>query len=408
MPAPSTRSPAQPDAWTEHVLSVLRVIFSAVLLGAVYVEPTVPSNHVGLAYGLMGGYVAYSLAVMFLLPRRGALSTDAVWMMHAIDIAVIALITWFTDGPARPFYVLYCFVFLTSGFRWDLPETLLNGAGAVVLTTAEAILARDAGTGDFDADPIRLVSRGALLMLLSGMVGYLARQQKRAQAAARAHAREAERVHVSRALHDGVVHALLGVKARLAAIAHAPETAASTRDTLQELDATLESEVAGLRLAMFELAQVDAGVRGIEAGLSTLAAHFQRATGITATVDCSLHSALSPALAQGLARLAQEALVNVGRHAEASLVRVRLVEGDELLLEVEDNGRGFAFTGSRSTRDGELPDGGPRLLVERAFALSGHVVVASTPSVGALVRITLPMSGRRGTLVPRLSTSDAS
>ncbi len=52
---------------------------------------------------------------------------------------------------------------------------------------------------------------------------------------------------------------------------------------------------------------------------------------------------LSPALEQGIYRIAQEALENVMRHAEADRVNVRFVDqDDQFILTISDNGIGFA------------------------------------------------------------------
>ena len=86
-------------------------------------------------------------------------------------------------------------------------------------------------------------------------------------------------------------------------------------------------------------------------------------------------------------RLAQEALTNISRHAQAKNVQLSLrQEGGTLVLEVEDDGRGFS-PGS------ELGLGlvGAR---ERAAAVSGSLTVDSKPGGGTRLRVVLPLMAR--------------
>ena len=86
-------------------------------------------------------------------------------------------------------------------------------------------------------------------------------------------------------------------------------------------------------------------------------------------------------------RIAQEALQNALRHAEAERIDVRLEDGGGLLvLTVADDGRGFdpAAAGLRGRRLGLTS------MEERAAALGGRLEVASAPGAGTTVRLEVP------------------
>lgn len=87
-------------------------------------------------------------------------------------------------------------------------------------------------------------------------------------------------------------------------------------------------------------------------------------------------------------RIAQEALTNITRHAQATQVTVTLSqEAHRLLLSVQDNGRGFELAQIGAT---SLGLSGMR---ERARSVGGRLEISSTPGQGTLVRANLPLAG---------------
>jgi signal transduction histidine kinase len=97
---------------------------------------------------------------------------------------------------------------------------------------------------------------------------------------------------------------------------------------------------------------------------------------------------LDPAVAEGLYRLTQEALNNTLKHAAATSVEIRLkVEGEELILEVADNGQGFDPVHARG--QGGL---GLTTMRDRAETLGGAFNLISTPGEGTLVKVSLPLN----------------
>jgi len=87
-------------------------------------------------------------------------------------------------------------------------------------------------------------------------------------------------------------------------------------------------------------------------------------------------------------RVAQEALVNVMRHAQASRVEIDLVATpDSLLLHVQDDGRGFAAGAAAA---GSARGFGLLGATERAAALGGQLEARSAPGYGTLLRLHLP------------------
>ncbi|CPU65761.1 histidine kinase%2CGAF domain-containing protein [Mycobacteroides abscessus] len=92
---------------------------------------------------------------------------------------------------------------------------------------------------------------------------------------------------------------------------------------------------------------------------------------------------MSPAIEVSLFRVAQESLTNVAKHADASRVGVTLsYTGTEVLLDVRDDGRGFA--------DGAGTGFGLTSMRQRIRGVGGQVVVQSTPGEGTSVSARVP------------------
>jgi NarL family two-component system sensor histidine kinase LiaS len=92
-------------------------------------------------------------------------------------------------------------------------------------------------------------------------------------------------------------------------------------------------------------------------------------------------------VASSLYRIAQEALSNVYRHADASAIDVCLSFGEDWMsLEIRDNGCGFSVDSAYASGRGL------RNICQRASELGGHVEIASTPGRGSSVQVRLPVA----------------
>ena len=102
----------------------------------------------------------------------------------------------------------------------------------------------------------------------------------------------------------------------------------------------------------------------------------------------------SPAGATVVLRVLAEALTNIQKHAEASLIEVDLsVSGDDLLLTVEDDGCGFDPGSVAGPGDGHL---GLTLMHARARAAGGTLGVSATRQHGTRVALAIPTGVDRG------------
>jgi signal transduction histidine kinase len=123
---------------------------------------------------------------------------------------------------------------------------------------------------------------------------------------------------------------------------------------------------------------------GLPEAVEWQARQFEQRTGIATQFETNVTETVEPRRATALFRIAQEALTNVARHADAHRVRVSLtIRGGDLALEVSDDGRGLA------PGRGRLGLLGMR---ERALALGGDVAIVGPPGRGTVVTARLPLT----------------
>jgi signal transduction histidine kinase len=92
-----------------------------------------------------------------------------------------------------------------------------------------------------------------------------------------------------------------------------------------------------------------------------------------------------------LARIVQEALVNVRKHSQARQVLVRLgTKNGNWKVEIEDDGRGFPFEGRLSQHELETTGKGPLVIKERVRLIAGELTIESSPGRGSRLEITVP------------------
>jgi signal transduction histidine kinase len=90
-------------------------------------------------------------------------------------------------------------------------------------------------------------------------------------------------------------------------------------------------------------------------------------------------------LKEALYRIAQEAMHNTAKHAEASQITLRLEEwGDTLAMDVADNGTGFDAGASYPGHLGLVS------MQERIARFGGRVEIGSAPGAGTRVHVTVP------------------
>ncbi len=208
----------------------------------------------------------------------------------------------------------------------------------------------------------------------------------------RRRASAAERARFARELHDGAVQSLIAVEMQVDVLRRQAEAGRPIGDELGRIQRLLRDEVLKLRELMQQMKAIDVDSQRLLGVLRDTVERFQRETGTTATFVTDLTELDMPQrVCREVLHIVQEALVNVRKHSGARHALVRLAATTEKwILIIEDDGKGFAFSG-RYTGD-ELRElgKGPMIIAERVSLIGGELTVESNPEQGTRVEVTVP------------------
>jgi len=201
-----------------------------------------------------------------------------------------------------------------------------------------------------------------------------------------------ERARLSRELHDGAVQSLIGVEMQVDVLRRSAPGAGSMGHELGRIQNLLREEVMKLRELMQQMKSADIDARKLPGFLRDAVQRFQRETGIAAGFFMDDEELLlPPPVCRELARIAQEALVNVRKHSGAKQVLVQLLHASENWeLVIEDDGTGFPFTGRVSQSELDSAGRAPAIIRERVRLIHGELTIESKPGQGARVEVTVP------------------
>ena len=202
-----------------------------------------------------------------------------------------------------------------------------------------------------------------------------------------------ERARFARELHDGAIQSLIAVEMQLDVLRRQSGTQAPVVNAeLGRIQKLLREEVLKLRELMQAMKSFEVDADRLLGFISDTVERFRRETGIAAEFVTELERVeLAQKGCRELARIVQESLVNVRKHSGAHHVLVRLAQrAGNLQLTVEDDGKGFPFTGRLSHAELETTGKGPAVIRERVRLLAGELAIESTPGHGARLEVRIP------------------
>ncbi len=354
------------------------VVLIAVEILLVIVAPPLPDFLSPGATELVRG--ATDTAAVGELIRAGLVrpGPEAALIRGLVALAVLLAARWFRaayrrDGPPSSGHLAVALVLLAFA---QLQEALVPGYVSGLVTW-------------FD-----LLVLGAISVAFLGLVAEEREDNRRLRGAAvtERRLREAvaeramleERARVAREVHDGLAQSLWLLDARLDRIfARAADEDPEVAEARTALAATREDA----RALVAAMRRTEAAI-GLDEVIRSLAREVVGAAGpaVDVSVGPEVPADLAPGTLAELRAIVREALVNVLRHADATLIRIEArAEDDALLVRVTDNGLGFV---PGQERQGSW---GLRGMQERAAVLGGQVSVSSEPEGGTEVAVRVPL-----------------
>jgi signal transduction histidine kinase len=197
---------------------------------------------------------------------------------------------------------------------------------------------------------------------------------------------------IARELHDGSIQSLAAIVLQIELLRNQTgEDSGPIADSLARIRKNIANELAALREYTQDLRSFEIEPEQFVGHLAGIATRFQCEHGIeTHFISDEKDVRLQPHVCGELARIAQEALVNIRKHSGASKVLMRFARGKgNWILSIMDNGRGFHFSGYRSHEEMQSAGVGPSVIMERARKIGGTVTVQSARGEGATVEIVL-------------------
>ena len=223
-------------------------------------------------------------------------------------------------------------------------------------------------------------------------------------------ARERERTRWAREIHDESIQGIGALRLQLANARDVDDKQALSEAVDTVLDG-LDTEIDQLRHLITELRPAALDDLGLAAALQALARRAQAIDGLEVSTEIDLEGQLGegengleangsrrldPELESTIYRVVQEALTNVGRHAEATNAVVSVRERAGVIrAAVTDDGKGLPDESRLGPRGDGLEGGfGMSGMRERAELVGGEIEILPAPGRGTTVRLTVPLAGR--------------
>lgn len=202
---------------------------------------------------------------------------------------------------------------------------------------------------------------------------------------------EEERRRLARELHDDTIQSLIALKQRVQ-LAQLATKNGSSEASLSEVVSLTEQAIENVRRQTRALRPIYLEDLGLVTALEMLARETSQSAGIPVEFQCQgTEVRLNPDVELALYRMAQEALNNVAKHAQATQAVVNIsFMPKEVILQVSDNGKGFDVPKSPA----EFAPGGHFGLLglyERAELIGARLEIHSSPGQGSQITVHLPV-----------------
>jgi len=370
----------------ERFLAAARVLISLVATAAVLRTPGYPF----LFGAALVAFVTYALLVAFRQPRHQGPLRFVELFADTLLFLILASNPVANSAWLPSVYYLYV---LASALTFYGPREMLAVVGMSALVCA-------LGRSEFSMQLERTVVIAGVTACAFSIAKYrLTKQVREVSASAEAAqaeakiAREDERQRIANDFHDGPLQSFISLQMRLEIVRKLLERdVKSGAQELQQVQDLARSQVRELRAFLHSMRPAELEGSNLSVAARRVIDNFQKESGIPVTLvggDAMLE--LGEGMVAEVLQMLREALHNVQKHASASRVAVSIEKGEKLLeVSVDDNGRGFHFSGTYNLEELELLQLGPASLKRRARSLNGDLLLESRPGQGAGLKLRIP------------------
>lgn len=173
------------EARTDRLIAAGRVVIAAFALGGIWIDRAQTVSATDLVYVILVAYLAFAGALLVASQRERVRSAEIALGSHLVDLAVFATLTFLTEGPSSPFFLLFTFSMLSATLRWRWKGALWTALAVLFLLVVLAAISRWLAPGlPFGTEQVAI--RWAHVVVIGAMLVYFGyRQQRAADEAAR-------------------------------------------------------------------------------------------------------------------------------------------------------------------------------------------------------------------------------
>jgi len=202
---------------------------------------------------------------------------------------------------------------------------------------------------------------------------------------------EEERSRIAREIHDEFGQQLSGLKMSLTSLKRNAGVHQDVAPIIDTIVSEVNTSIQSLRQIANELRPVLIDKLGLFAAIEWLVSEFERKTGIASCLYVDIDQpAMNKMLEINIFRICQEALTNITKHAEATVVNIRIENKNEILLiRIIDNGKGI----NPKTLHNPLSMGLLNMK-ERANLIGTELNISSSSEKGTIIELIVSINGK--------------
>jgi len=376
-----------PAAWRRTLLWTRLILAAAGLACVLFLRPRATPWEIPAAAVYTG------LSLLVLLRKRTLSGAVALFVLFTDIVFFLVLVA---TGIGAIFWlpaVYYLYVIVEAVALYRPPEVLTAAAVSAIFCFAvqsqnEFLLRRTTTVVGVLAYLFSVYKRR-----LETRMYEMAREAADTREDAR-RAREAERQRIASDFHDGPLQSFISLQMRLEILRKILERDYHAgMDDLADLQNLAQQQVKELRAFVRGMRPPDMQGSNLYASARRVCENFQKESGIPVTfVGGDGHLKMPEETASEVIQMLREALHNVLKHAAATRVAVSVERAAKVLeMSVDDNGRGFHFSGVYTLDELELLRLGPASLKRRARSLNADLTLESRPGRGAGLKLRVPV-----------------